>query len=130
MKKSIYSLLAVLAMVCVNFVFTSCDDDDDNVTVTYSMGFSKMSSSNPDFLTEMSKIESTFMNELGVSDSRFTKNGKIEDCDKAVLEACVRAYDSLKDEEWGGDYTYQVINVNSDKVVYEVTFEADDENFI
>ena len=124
MKSSIKKMSALLTMMAVailTFTFTACSDDDDPVTeVTYTYGFSSMSASHPDFLEEMGKIENAFQSALGT----------IEECDKQVYEACRKAFDSLKSEAWQGDYTFQVTNVGTGKVVCTATFCADNENFI
>ena len=115
----------------LTFTFTACSDDDDPVTeVTYTYGFSSMSASHPDFLEEMRKIENAFQSALGITGKLFTKKGTIEECDKQVYEACRKAFDSLKSEAWQGDYTFQVTNVGTGKVVCTATFSADNENFI
>lgn len=134
MKSSIKKMSALLTMMAVailTFTFTACSDDDDPVTeVTYTYGFSSMSASHPDFLEEMGKIENTFQSALGITGKLFTKKGTIEECDKQVYEACRKAFDSLKSEAWQGDYTFQVTNVGTGKVVCTATFSADNENFI
>lgn len=127
MKKVIRTMsatLAMLAVVCITLTaFTACSDDDEQVTeVIYSMGFSKMSSSGLDFIQEMSAIESAFKTALGVTDAHFSKTGTKETCDKAVREACEKAYATLKDKTWGGSYTFQVTNVLTGEVVFETTF--------
>ena len=137
MKKTVRFLsttLALLAVVCTFLaVFTSCGDDDDPVTeVTYSWGFSEMSSSSLDFMDDINKISSAFAAALGApaSASRVTKNGTPEVCDKEVREACRQASDKLKGESWQGHYTFVVTNVTTGEVVYSQTFDADDENII
>lgn len=135
MKKTIQTMsakLMMLAVMCATLIVnTSCSDDDDKVTeVMYSMGFSKMSSSSSDFVQEMNAIESAFKTALGVTDTQFTKTGTVVDCDKAVVEACEKAYATLKDKKWKGSYTFQVMNIQTGKAVYEVTIKATDDNFI
>lgn len=132
MKTVIKSMTALFAVVCVTlFAFTACSDDDDKVTeVIYSMGFSKMSSSDLDFINEMNTIESAFKTALGVSDSRFTKAGTYEECDKGVYEACEKAFTTLKENKWKGSYTFQVTNALTGKVVFEAVIQANDDNFI
>ena len=125
------ALLTMMAVAILTFTFTACSDDDDPVTeVTYTYGFSSMSASHPDFLEEMGKIENAFQSALGITGKLFTKKGTIEECDKQVYEACRKAFDSLKSEAWQGDYTFQVTNVGTGKVVCTATFCADNENFI
>lgn len=130
--KAMSATLAMLAVVCITLTaFTACSDDDEQVTeVIYSMGFSKMSSSGLDFIQEMSAIESAFKTALGVTDAHFSKTGTKETCDKAVREACEKAYATLKDKTWGGSYTFQVTNVLTGEVVFETTFQANGENII
>ena len=124
------AILAVMAMTIFAFTFTACSDEDEPVAeVTYSYGFSDMSASHPDFLSEMSKIENAFKSALGITATPFTKSGAVEECDRQVHEACKKAFDSLKGEAWQGDYTFQVTNVSTGKVVCTATFSADNENF-
>ena len=134
MKSSIKKMSVLLTMMTVAIfalAFTACSDEDEPVTeVTYSYGFSDMSASHPDFLEEMSKIEKGFQSALGTTGKPFTKKGTIEECDKQVYEACQKAFDLLKGEAWQGDYTFQVTNVSTGKVVCTATFSADNENII
>jgi len=134
MKSSIKKmsvLLTMMAVTILTFTFTGCSDDDDPITeVTYTYDFSSMSASHPDFLSERSKIEKGFQSALGITGKPFTKKGSIEECDKQIYEACQKAFDSLKDEAWQGDYTFQVTNVGTGKVVCTAIFSADNENFI
>ena len=134
MKSSIKKMSALLTMMAVAilaFTFTGCSDDDEPVTeVTYTYGFTSMSASHPDFLAEMNKIESAFKSALGISGKPFTKKGTDEECDLQVYEACQKAFDLLKGEAWQGDYTFQVTNVGTGKVVCTAIFSADNENFI
>ena len=132
MKSSIKRMSALLTMMAVAvfaLTFTACSDDDEPIAgVTYTYGFSKMSASHPDFLEEMSKIEKGFQSALGITGKPFTKKGTIEECDQQVYEACQKAFESLKGEAWQGDYTFQVTNVETGKVVCTATFSADNEN--
>ena len=129
--KKMSALLTMMAAAILAFTFTGCSDDDEPMAeVTYTYGFSKMSASHPDFLEEMNKIEKGFQSALGITGKPFTKKGTIEECDKQVYEACRKAFDSLKSEAWQGDYTFQVTNVGTGKVVCTATFCADNENFI
>ena len=129
--KTISKLVTMLAVVIFSITFTACSDDDEPVTeVTYTYGFSSMSASHPDFLSEMNKIENAFKTALGITGKPFTKKGTVEECDKDVYEACKKAFNSLKDEAWQGSYEFKVTNVNSGKVVCTAKFAADNENFI
>ena len=129
--KRFKQILFIASALLGGSLFTACSDDDDPVTeVTYTYGFSSMSASHPDFLEEMGKIENAFQSALGITGKLFTKKGTIEECDKQVYEACRKAFDSLKSEAWQGDYTFQVTNVGTGKVVCTATFCADNENFI
>lgn len=135
MKQTIRTMSALLtmmaAMAIFSFIFTACSDDEDaDNEVTYTYGFPEMSASHPNFIEEMGKIENAFQSALGITGKLFTKKGTIEECDKQVYEACRKAFDSLKSEAWQGDYTFQVTNVGTGKVVCTATFSADNENFI
>ena len=125
------TLLSMMVVAIFALTFTSCSDDDEPVTeVTYTYGFSSMSASHPDFLSEMNKIEKGFQTALGITGKPFTKKGSVEECDKQVYDACKKAFDSLKDETWQGDYTFQVTNVSTGKVICTAKFLADNDNFI
>lgn len=128
--KTMSAKLAMLAIMCVTLTaFTACSDEDDNVTeVIYYMNFSKISSSGFDFLQEMIVIQDAFKIALGATDTHFSKTGTNEECDKAVREACEEACVTLKDKEWNGSYTFQVVNVLTKKVVFEHVFKANDDN--
>lgn len=132
MKSSIKRMSAMLTMMAIailTFTFTGCSDDEEPVAeVTYTYGFSSMSASHPDFLAEMSKIEKGFQAALGITGKPFTKIGTVEECDKMVYEACLKAFDSLKGEVWQGDYIFQVTNEKTEIVVYTAVFTANNEN--
>ena len=127
------AMLLMLAAVCVTMTaFTACSDDDEQVTeVTYTMGFTQMSSSGSfDFIQEMRTIEAAFLTVLGVTDTYFTKSGNNEQCDKEVREACEKAFNTLKGTKWKGSYVFKVTNIRTSEAVCEVVFKANDENFI
>ena len=130
--QSLQSMLAMVVLVCVSSVsFTACSDDDETVEeVTYSWEFEEVSASTPDFMDDKNKIESAFKTALGASESAtsVTKQGTSETCDQEVLEACQRAFDSLKDEVWQGRYVFVVTNVTTGAVIFIHTFNADNEN--
>ena len=135
MQKKIQCLsakLAILALVYVSLVsLTSCSDDDEPVKeVIYSWEFEELAPSTPDFMDDKYKIESTFKAALGASGTAtsVTKQGSSETCDKEVLEACQRAFDSLKDEVWQGCYVFVVTNTTTDTPICKVSFNADHDN--
>ena len=133
MKQTIKTMSAVLtlmvAMAVVACTFTACSDDEDiENDVTYTYGFAEMSASHPDFLEEMSKIENGFKSALGITGKPFTKNGSMEECDMEVYAACQKAYESLKDEVWQGDYLFEVTNTLTGEVICTALFDADNEN--
>jgi hypothetical protein len=132
MQKTIQSLQAMLAMVCVSLVsLTACSDDDEPVAeVTYSWEFEEVSPSTPDFMDDKNKIESAFKTALGATGTAtsVTRQGTPETCDKEVREACQQAFNSLKDEAWQGRYTFTVTNVTTGTVIFSHTFDADNEN--
>ena len=131
--KMMSAMLLMLAAVCVTMTaFTACSDDDEQVTeVTYTMGFSQMSSSGSlDFIQEMGTIEAAFKTALGVTDTHFTRTGNSEQCDKEVREACEKAFNTLKGTKWKGSYVLKVTNILTGKAVCEAVFKANDENFV
>lgn len=127
--KRMSPMLTMMAIAILTLTFTGCSDDEEPVAeVTYTYGFSSMSASHPDFLAEMSKIEKGFQAALGITGKPFTKIGTVEECDKMVYEACLKAFDSFKGEVWQGDYIFQVTNVETGIVVYTAVFTANNEN--
>lgn len=132
--QNLSTLLAMLALVCVSLVsFTACSDDDEPVAeVTYSWKFEEVVPSTPDFMDDKNKIEATFSTALGASGSAtsVTKQGTSETCDQEVLEACQRAFDSLKDEVWQGRYVFVVTNTTTGTTICKATFDADNENVL
>lgn len=128
--KTISTLVTMLAVVIFSITFTACSDDEPVTEVTYTYGFSSMSASHPDFLSEMNKIENAFKTALGITGKPFTKKGTVEECDKDVYEACKKAFNSLKDETWQGNYEFKVSNVATGKVICTAKFAAGNENFI
>ncbi len=133
MKQTIRTMSALLtmtvAMAISAFTFTACSDDEDiENEITYTYGFAKMSASHPDFLEEMGKIENAFKSALGTTGSPFTMQGTVEECDKQVYAACQKAYQSLQDEVWQGEYLFEVTNTLTGEVVCIAVFNADNEN--
>ena len=132
MKKTIRTMSALLTIMAIMtvfaFTFTACSDDDPVTEVTYTYDFSSMSASHPDFLEEMSKIENGFKSALGITGKPFTKKGTIEECDRQVYAECQKAYESLQDEVWQGDYLFEVTNALTGEVVCTAVFSADNEN--
>lgn len=128
------AMLAMMVLMCVSSVsFTACSDDDEPVAeVTYSWKFEEVVPATPDFMDDKNKIESTFRTALGVSGSvtSVTKQGTSEACDREVLEACQRAFDSLKDEVWQGRYVFVVTNTTTGTTICKATFDADNENVL
>ena len=92
--------MLMIALVCMPFVFTSCSDDEDEVTtVMYSMGFDSLNTS---VLSEMGTIDSVFQQASGVNSSNFTLSGSISECDGKVKSACKNAEDTLKSKIFKG----------------------------
>lgn len=122
MKKfvSSFSLIA-LVMMAISLIFTSCSDDDEVQTVYYSAGFDSLQSSSDGFMQELSVIENTFLQSLGVAQSPFALTGTVEECDAEVRSACQSAAITLSGKTWNGTYKFTVINNTTETVVY--TFE-------
>ena len=104
--------------------FTSCGDDDEpNGTVMYTMGFEEMSVTGTDLdFSDLSIIENAFKTALGVNNASFSINGKVNECDAKVKEACDKAVKALEGTAWKGYYVYVVTNVNTGSVVFTHTF--------
>lgn len=130
--QNLSSMLVMLALVCVSLVsFTACSDNDEPMAeVTYTWDFEEVNPSTPDFMDDKNKIESTFKAALGASGSAtsVTKQGTSETCDQDVLEACQRAFISLKDEVWQGRYVFVVTNTTTGTTICKATFDADNDN--
>lgn len=102
------------------------DEEDDPVQeATYIYVFSY---SHPDLFVEITKIENAFKSALGITGRRFIKKGSVEECDKQVYDACKKAFESLKDETWQGNYTFKVINVNTGNLICTANLTADNKN--
>ncbi len=132
--QNLSTMLAMLALVCISLVtFTACSDEDEPVAeVTYSWKFEEVVPATPDFMDDKNKIEATFRTALGASGSvtSVTKQGTSEACDQEVLEACQRAFDSLKDEVWQGRYVFVVTNSTTRTTICKATFDADNDNVL
>ena len=120
MKKSfIFKSMLMIALICLPFAFTSCSDDEEEVTtVTYHMGFDNMSGN----MSEMYSIESIYMQALGVSSETFNLTGTISECDSKVASACKNAESALKSKTFKGSYLFVVTNYVSLKEVYSYQF--------
>ena len=116
MKKSfIFKSMLMIALICLPFAFTSCSEDEEEVTtVTYHMGFDNMSG---DF-GEMYSIESIYMQALGVSSETFNLTGTISECDSKVASACKNAEKTIAAKSYTGKYLFAVTNNNNGKKVY------------
>lgn len=110
-------LLVVMALVMVG-TFTSCSNDEQEIEVVYTYGFSEMSSSSASFLLEMGEIENAFKSALNVSGSPFKMSGTVSLCDTKVKAACEKAYEKLLGKTWNGNYTFIVTNAITGTTVY------------
>ena len=116
MKKSfIFKTMLMIALICLPFAFTSCSDDEEEVTtVVYHMGFDNMSGN----MSEMYSIESIYMQALGVSSETFNLTGTISECDSKVASACKNAEKTIATKSFTGKYLFVVTNYNNGKKVY------------
>ena len=91
-------------MGIVSLTFFACSNDEDEAItqVTYEMGFSSIESSS---MTDLGTIERAYKKALGVKD------------------ACGSAEAELKSTTWNGTYTFEVLNLNTSKVVYSFVIE-------
>lgn len=111
-----------LLLIGIMAIFTpSCSGDEEtSTTVYYSMGFDTVSTTD---LSELSVIELAYKEALGVSDTSFSLDGKISECDSKVLQSCRAAEEELKSNIWNGSYTFIVTNLNTAEVIYQKDFE-------
>ena len=116
MKKSfVFKSMFMIALICLPFAFTSCSDDEEEVTtVIYHMGFENMSGD----MSEMYSIESTYMQALGVSNETFNLTGTMSECDSKVTNACKNAEKTVAAKSYTGKYLFVVTNRNNSKKVY------------
>lgn len=116
MKKSfIFKSMLMIALICLPFAFTSCSDDEEEVTtVVYHMGFDNMSGN----MSEMYSIESIYMQALGVSSETFNLTGTMSECDSKVATACKNAEKTVAAKSYTGKYLFVVTNRNNGKKVY------------
>lgn len=132
--KTLTALLSLLLVACMSLTLTACGDDDDEpeTTQTYEWGFGTLQASTPDFLSDMNKITDAFKSALGATGNAtsVTRKGTVEKTDAEIREACKKAFDSLMNENWHGNYTFMVTNTTTGKVVASCSFSANDSNFI
>ena len=116
MKKSfIFKSMLMIALICLPFAFTSCSDDEEEVTtVTYHMGFDNMSGN----MSEMFSIESIYKQALGANSTTFTLTGTMSECDSKVVSACKNAEKTIATKSFTGKYSFVVTNRNNGKKVY------------
>ena len=133
MKKIIRKMAALLTVLAVTFafVFTACSDEKEEgvESYSYSYGFTETSASHPDFLDEMKKIEGAYRSALGPK-STFTLNGSLKECDEKVSNASFKAFASLNNEKWQGNYKFEVKNVTTGKMICNVKFSTDNDNLL
>ena len=117
-KKILFAVFTLVCVMAMSVSLSSCSkSSDDEGTVVYTMGFSQMEysgvSSSGASLTgmteEMSKISSTFMNQLGVSSETFQNYPGGDD---AVISKCNSAAAILNSESFNGTYVYGVQRVS------------------
>lgn len=113
MKKFLISLVAILCCTLMVATFASCDNEDNDPIgpFQYSMGFSKIVSS--DALTEMGIIQNAFYEALGVEGTSFQY-----DSDTNVVSACKKAEATLNSMAFKGSYTLKVTNETTQKTVF------------
>ncbi len=130
MKKNFKWMSAMLTMCILTITMTivSCSDDDEKTDVWYALGFTEINTSSPDALREMSEIEAAYKKALGITEVPFSKFGTIEECDQQVLNACQQAENALKDKKWKGTYVFEITNANSEQVIYNKKYKANDDN--
>ena len=94
MKRFDRFIVCVL-MGIVSLTFFACSNDEDEAItqVTYEMGFSSIESSS---MTDLGTIERAYKKALGVTESKFTFEGSVNECDQRVKDAC----GSAEAEEW------------------------------
>lgn len=130
MKKNFKWMSAMLTMCILTITMTivSCSDDDEKTDVWYALGFTEINTSSPDAFREMSEIEAAYKKVLGITEEPFSKFGTIEECDQQVLNACQQAENALKDQKRKGTYVFEITNANSEQVIYNKKYKANDDN--
>ena len=116
MKKAslIFKSMLMLALMCVPFALTSCEEEEVVGTILYSTGFETVSGD----LGEMATIEYTYKNALGISNSLFTMTGKVSECDQKIIDACKKAEAQLASHTFKGSFGFYVDNNNTKKRIY------------
>ncbi len=126
MKKilSITMMLVAIMVATVSFSSCSSNDDDNNKTVSYGMGFDKVESSN---LEEMAKISNTFQEAVGKVDGvKFTGLGSSEfiysGSEDKIKDACKVAEGALANEAISGTYVFVVYKNDANRTtIYTYT---------
>lgn len=118
----------LIALMCVPFALTSCEEEVVSGPNVYKMGITQVGFSANDlsFLSEMKTIEETYMNALGISSKNFQMEGKTDDCDNKIIEACKKAEEKLKEMKFKGSYDLYVtrISVNNETEIYSYKIEG------
>lgn len=122
MKKFLSISMMLVAIMVATVCFSSCgsdDDNNDNRTVSYGMGFSKMDSKYGD---ETLIIPNTFREAIGKVDgvkftglgnSEFIYSGSVDN----IITACKAAEAALANEAIKGTYVYNVYKDDVNRTV-------------
>ena len=118
MKKSfIFKAMMLIALMCVPFALTSCEEEVVSEANVYRMGFEKESGN----FFEMAAIQGLYMEELaslGINSTKFTMDGEVSECDSKIKAACLRAEEKLNTIVIEGTYIWRVTRGSKSTVIY------------
>ena len=118
--KFIMKTMLMIALFCLPFALSSCnDDEDDVVNVNYSIGFDDVHTSD---MSELAKIESAYVKALGVNSGEFVYTGTISECEQKVIANCKKAEMDVNGMELKGQYKVVILNYNTAKYVYSCKY--------
>lgn len=128
LRKFRYVLMAMAVLLCAGFV--SCSEET-NEQMIYSVGFDSFSSSSSGTelpLGEMSAIQGTFYEELGITTSIFEMEGSAAECDAKVKAACERAVTRLKQQTWKSKFVFKAYNAITEQDVFLYSYPETSSN--
>lgn len=112
MKKSfIFKAMMLIALMCVPFALTSCEEEVVSGPNVYTMDLMELHGE-LSFLSETETINHAYQKELaslGISiDEQVKMEGNTSDCDNKIIAACKRAEEKLKTYYFEGTYIWSV----------------------
>ena len=120
MKLKNFKALLMLALAVISFAACSNDDDNEQTrTYKYGVFVSEFNGSSD----QMKELTDEFDTTFGGTESTYTLNGTLTECNKKATELAIKAASKFADQE---DFkaTIEVCNMNTEETVCEKKIEA------